>query len=527
MSNSGYTFVDNSQLSISEKIKLYFAKNPCEINSANSSTSSLDLDESLLQTLEESKNRIKLNLTKSVLVMVNDIVDLSSPASSHVSLAPLAIEKPSRKPDQPLIDLCTPPPQLIDLTCGMNTVKSTKQQENSDQHRDLTTAKKLDFDSTETTVDYLTGENNIDQQLPDQLTDVQSDFPVTSPPLSKISMLTVSDESFLAMEKWCEEQEDSPNNSPPQASLFKSSFANETHLSDVEEPSELWNLTKYDISPCKKITFNRPSTIIEESTQCSSSNGSNVTDTSSSLSSLAAVNRHENTNVLIDMPKNRENLQLNEIVSFTNSKDKHFDKEKFKLNERATNCQLFLPNKQSNKENFQWKNEIAKTKPPTYRESIFNVFPNNKTKRQYYQSPEAKDSGISVEKLEKNISTMSIDDYESDCQSSANQTNLFNVLSPELSLSMQSEDESNDENRNLNDTIDAVDFFIEQGRKLQSAKKIQSGGLAFSPKTRNCLSACSSQKTMKPRTPTEILRANHLRRNLMDSTMMELFTKDK
>lgn len=497
MSINGYTFVDNSQLSITQKIQLYFAKNPCTSTSANSSTSSLDLDESLLKTFEESKHRSKLNYTKPI--TANDIVDLSSPPAQVPQVQQF---------EQNLIDLCTPPP-LIDLTCDMNTPKSTE------KSTIKLIAKQLDFDKTETEIDII------------------STPPQSTSRGTKMSMLYVSDESFLAMEKWCEEQEDSPNKSSPQTSIFKSSFANETHLSDIEEPSELWNLTKYDASPCKKINFNRPSTIIEESTQCSSSNGSNVTDTSS-----ASSNRHESIDVPTDVSKSKDNLQITEMISLTNrpnflNPQQNVKKDKLKMNEIATMRQnlLSLPHHQhSNKENFQIKNEIAKKKLPNYRESIFNVFPKNKTKRQYYQSPESAaattESGSTMKRLEKNISVMSFDDYKDECQSSTNESDLFNETSPQSPLSPMHSIESNDTSPNLNDTMEAVDFFIEQGRKLQSGAKTPKPSVAtFSPKIRNCLS--SSQKTMKPRTPTEILRANHLRRNLMDSTMVELFTKDK
>lgn len=399
MSNSGYTFIDNSQLSVIEKIKLYFAKNSAaDSQSTSSSTSSsFSLEDSFKNSLGEARQKsMALKFEPEDLIEdESEVVDLCSPPSSAVL-----------QRSHQLIDLCTPPATTNGLP--PKTPVSTRTKPSPDIHNTVR-------------------QNN------------QPKVAVGS--AEKVNKSLDMDDSFLAIERECESE----------TYLM---CMDETQLTDIAEPSGFWDQTQVAMSPVRRVALNRPSTIIEESTQCSSTNNTASTRNSRSTDDGGSFS----------------------VPNGSGGGGQPIDKE----NTTTTNIGK--------------RSATAK-----YRPSMVNVFP-KRDKRQFFNSPET-----SAAKLSRTVSVMSSIENDSPVAAAAD------------SDTPKSESSSGvlDDSLHLNDTIEAMDHILAQGKRLMN-----SGSLAptpssvFSPKSLNRFGG--AQPMAKPRTPTEMLRANYRRRNLME-----------
>lgn len=365
---SGYTFVDNSELSIGAKIKRYFDINPPDVDSdTDSSFSSIEVDASFEKILERTKMEQK---NKTVV-----------PVESRNSI----------------IDLCASPPT------------PPKQQQQY-----ITPTKFND-----TTLD------NGNYWFDDSVT------------------------SFLEHEKLCIE---SPSNK--ENSFFVDHSSEETQLFDVEAPSCLWEDT---IGPCSNMSMiakltpiqmvgiRRPSTIAEESTI--NSNDSKESNSNS-----------------IEEP-------IFTAPGLVNSK----------LNQSQHRYSVF--------------NFIPKKKIVFYGDEDRNLVSSGTATAIQPFNNDAVTNQQSINKecstiVDTSIDLISFDDTIMDNNYEESELDqAFSVLNFESSMSCESSSDSNN-SMNFNDTIEAMDYFIEKGKRLQDKLKTPTTltpKIIFSPKSQNSL----------------------------------------
>lgn len=214
---SGYTFIDNSELSVGEKIKKYFEKKQtASMDSSYSSTSSgsVDLDASFQKVLVARK----LELTTR-----------NQPVHAYLS--------------DETIDLCSPP-------VGMSPTETIRTAIESNKNNRRKTVNLISFsDSSEDL---------------EQVRDV-----ITTHPKSYL----IEDYSFNNSynESWCKISDDTFERDEAMcASMLQDT--DETQIIDVEAPSSLWEQSIFpmddSVTKWKCVASGRrlPSTILEEST---------------------------------------------------------------------------------------------------------------------------------------------------------------------------------------------------------------------------------------------------------------------
>lgn len=239
----------------------------------------------------------------------------------------------------------------------------------------------------------------------------------------------VSDESFLEVERQCNA---AYGKEPVFSSLAQSDT---TLLFDIEEPSFLDETSLYGrlsmsgtiMSPMKQVAMRRPSTILEESTIRSI----NSSDESGEPKSPS-----------IDL------LQFDEVIPTT-----------------------VVPVLST--ENYNVR---------SYRPSLLNVFPTRKRKG-FYNDLEA------VSEPNTSQDTQLIGSYEKESQRNSICLMTFDDSVTEATASDLSTDQSSQsfsENKcdQFNDTLEAVDYYMAQGKKIVE-KSNQTSIAIFSPKTHN------------------------------------------
>lgn len=232
--------------------------------------------------------------------------------------------------------------------------------------------------------------------------------------------LSAGEDSFLAMERLC-------NMEDKKEQMIN---ANDTVLFEVEPPSELWNQTvnpnsmnllpdeneTFELSPVKHIGLIRPSTIIEEtSSQLNSISKNNNSSASSSIKSINCSSKL----LSIDEGSDESNKTTENHMKTLNSID----------------VQPLNTHRRSRRETFAFK------------------------RRNY--------TFFGDENLQ------AIDESYVSCDDDSSETPKQNFVS-EIQLKTPKEDlikfddadESNDNPQQFNDTMEAVDFFIEKGKKI-------------------------------------------------------------
>lgn len=214
---SGYTFIDDSQLSVCEKIKQYFEKNPTSAildssYSSSSSVGSIDLDASLQKVLIAKK----LEFT------------IRNPLTVHANLC------------DETIDLCSPP--------GMSPAPKIP----SDRPYKRKTVNLISFtDSSE----------DLEKQV---------DVIIREPKPHLIE--DISFKNSISNDSWCHISDDTFERDEALCASILQDNNDETQLFDVEAPSSLWDQSIYpmedSVSNWKSVACGRrlPSTILEEST---------------------------------------------------------------------------------------------------------------------------------------------------------------------------------------------------------------------------------------------------------------------
>lgn len=216
---SGYTFIDNSELSVCEKIKQYFKKNPssCMDSSSSSSSSndrSIDFDASFQKKLNTIRNQSNVPVVR-------------------------------RRQYDETIDLCSPPACMSPASVP-TAIETSVRSDNKRESINL-----ISFDDS---CEVLRPLPNIIEKQP-QINFIEDDSINTSN--TNDSWCKISDETFERHEAECV-ADDNDND--------------ETQIFDVEAPSTLWDESAYPMEESlpkwKSVVGSRrlPSTIPEEST---------------------------------------------------------------------------------------------------------------------------------------------------------------------------------------------------------------------------------------------------------------------
>lgn len=274
------TFIDNSDLSVCEKIKLYFAKTQqpayASLNSSASSTSSsADFDASFQQMLEESRRR-KANNSSKCKTMAGKSAEY--PSSLLV--------------DETTIDLCSSPESVgnpmasprIDVSPHVSAFNGTLF--GSHDPRQRAAVRQLQCSPFQD--DQLEEGENLDDSLGVATLDDIVTQPEATGERPWYLNRSASDTSFLEHERQCQEEDDRERQ-------IYDCCASETLLDDVEEPSMMWNQTiSNDTLPAAQmrktnVFWTRPSTIAEESTINSSSASSQVSKSGAAIAETSFV----------------------------------------------------------------------------------------------------------------------------------------------------------------------------------------------------------------------------------------------
>lgn len=474
---AGLTFIDNSDLSVCEKIKLYFAKNSKPIAyqsliSPTSSTSTLspDLDASFKHMLEESRRRRNqtdqsrtadqrtaiMDFDESDLLVNDSTIDL---CSSHESVEDLVV---GSRPD-------------VDVSPNLSAFNGTLFGAHDPRQR---AASSRDLEGA-TGNGYESDDSLGVAELNDTLTEKDEDGQ-----LPWYMERTDLDSSFLEHERECQREADE------QERLANKGCADETQLFDTEAPSMLWDQTIVNdtlpMVPMRKTNAfrTRPSTIAEESTINSS--------VASSMASKTNNYGESSINVFPTKLADRS-LAKGEAAS----RDRPIYKE--------SSLSIF-PEVDDAPKPFKAKAKYT----PNYRESCMNVFPKKKFRTFYdqpgdlsvnsttkppIQSPivpskpvtltpkpllsasasllntrkqspkpptptKPKPSPVALSPIRKSLTLMTFDDticdensFDDDANDSSSSSSLNTA-------------------RHFNDTIEAMDFYMDRGQKLlQSAAK--------------------------------------------------------
>lgn len=509
---SGMTFIDNSNLSVCEKIKLYFAKNSHApsyqpLNSPNSSSSSAspDFDASFRLMLEESRRR-KIEKTQ-----------IENPCKSMVV-------GPGLLMDDTTIDLCSSPESVKDLVRGPNVEASpnlsafngtffgppdSSHQRPASRHKSLN-----NMDG------YESDESLGVAELNDSMTEQKKQHHWYMKRSDSIN-------SFLEHEKECEREAAEEQNR-----LDNLISINETQLFDTEAPPLFWDQTivssdSLPLFPMGKTNAfrTRPSTIAEEST-INSSGASSIASKTSAIN-LQNVSKELKTNNVRESIANVFPKKLTERLNARTEADR-----------TANTFPIALTT---------YSEPIVKPKL-TYRESSVNVFPKKKT-RDYYaldtdlpsDSSSSKPSNIlspiqspivsskkeeiltpillssaSMHNAQRNSPKPSIKPNTSKCVS-PHRKSLSLMTFDENSFNNDSEDNSDDSlntARQFNDTIEAMDFYMDRGQKLlKSAVKKPQSPKQLSPTSTPPNLLNFSPKTN--RTTPDTIRRRLLMRNLL------------
>lgn len=432
--SSGYTFIDNSELSVCEKIKQYFAKNPAYtvLDSSISSSSSIELDASFQKLLALQKSNLMQKTIKSEEIsakLEDETIDLCSPQSvssdcvtpNNNDFTPKSSRKRHEqfsklKENRKTVNLMSFDDTLLD-----DCVSLTPSPAN---YKSLIQPPKL-MVSHPREENHRHGSIEIIQNLePETINKEMDDISPETDEINYSNWLHVSDESFLEQERLCANEDSVEENK-----------LNETQLFDIEAPSLIWNTSQLTHHYSRK-----PSTILEESTQISSA--------SSSLFNSIITNK-------------------------SNINDQQQDANKENIVEAAT-----------------------KKLTKSYRPSEIIIAPKRKF-RPFFEdiNPNLQCTAITRSPvLNESVQLMSFEETIADISGSDNSASICSPFNT---------------GQQFNDTIEAMDFFMEKGKQLQeSARKVVKSSssspqlLLFSPKSK---------------TP-DTIRKRLLKRNLLHST---------
>lgn len=430
---SGYTFIDNSELSVCEKIKQYFEKNQaaCVDSSFSSSSScSIDFDASFQKVLFEHTIR-------------------------HQSKVP-AVE--ASQSDE-AIDLCSPPVGMSPQT----TIESNVRPLNK-----LKTVNLISFTDSNEDLEMLMDVNTT-HPIPHLFKDNSFNFSDNTDSWRKIS-----DESFERDEAMC-------------ASILQDNV-DETQLIDVEAPSSLWDqsidVIEDSVARWKSVAGSRrlPSTIMEES----------------------------------------------EINSETSQESTQYQPDHAISTYATSECVLLKPtvipsNSAQKIENISSPKSILQstTKKSYYRPSMMNVFPLPTNKKRNFFFPDSSEtSDALLQSSTKAPVNQMLTRFEKshaiskDFPHSKNKPLLTTVINPFTypesspaspfdhgNISANSSNQLSPVQPDFNDTLEAVEFFMEKGKQLQARqvdnRSIQEPStppdptvplLVFSPKSNNKIS---------------------------------------
>lgn len=532
---AGMTFIDNSDLSVCEKIKLYFAKNNKPAYQAlisptsSAASTSPDLDASFKHMLEESRRR-KLNKSRTVaaqfkfrefdtdLLMDDSTIDLcSSPESVEDAVYRLEADVS---------------PNLSAFNGTLFGAQDSRQRAAS---RQLRLSKGAGYESDDSLGVA---------ELNDTFADKKEELPW-------YMERSDSDNSFLEHERECQREAEELER------MLNVSCGNETHLFDTEAPSMLWDqsvanetLAMFPMSKTNAFR-SRPSTIAEESTINSSS-------ASSLVSASSVVSQRSN------IPTEQKSKSYRE--SSMNVFPKKFAERSFALDRPKP-----ATSKESAFNDFPKRTEVSMApkqatdifKPSTtYRESSMNVFPKKHSPARLEPSSSLPSKPNPANVLSpKQINTKpqaltptpllsasaSLHNTRKSSPKPPIKPKPSSVVSPHRkSLALMSFDETlgGDENysfdedndtlntaRQFNDTIEAMDFYMDKGHKLlQSAvKKPPPSSKSNSPSSSSSPSSVSpnlmhfSPKNVR-NTPDTIRRRLLMRNLLRNSDALSLDT---
>lgn len=493
----GLTFIDNSDLSVCEKIKLYFAQNykPAykSLNSPNSSDSTVspDFDASFNQMLEETRRRKKNIQSQPVDFNLKEL-------GSDLLM------------DDSTIDLCSSPESLEDLVVRGSEIEVSPNLSafngtlfGANDPRQQTASRQLKcnpggdgYDSDDSLGVAELNETLVEKCQEDQVPWYREE--------------SDADSSFLEHELQCqrdaEEEEDR---------LANLSCVNETQLFDTEAPSMLWDQTIVDgtlpLFPMGKTNIfrSRPSTIAEESTI--NSTASSKASNSSSTKNQSKVNvfskkmterSFKHTPAALSS-KPFEAAKIQPAIPYRESSVNVFPKKKTRnLFEPQTDLPpspaILLPK----------PNQKSQPLTPT---PLFPTSTSQLNTRKDSPKPPIKPKPKNLSPHRKSLALMTFDDTICD----ENQS----------SSSFDHEDDDDDDDsvflntaRQFNDTIEAMDFFMDKGHKLlQSAAKKPPPAKPSSPPSPLSPNLMNfSPKNI--RTTPDTIRRRILMRNLLRSS---------
>lgn len=514
---AGLTFIDNSDLSVCEKIKLYFARNSGKPDyqslisptSSTASSTSPDFDASFKQMLEETRKRKIFNQFR------ND--------GDH-QCKPLIEFGSDLLMDDTTIDLCSSPESVEDLVFrseievspNLSAFNGTLFGANNSRQRavasrQLPPAKGEGYES-----DDSLGVAELNDTLPEKET------------LPWYMERTDSESSFLEHERQCQKDAEEEQQDRLTTSV---SCGNETQLFDTEAPSMLWDQSIVNdtlpLFPMRQTNAfrQRPSTIAEEST---------IINNSSVASSMASTASSATSNNRCDSRKGQKLLS-----SYRESSVNVFPK---KFNDRSlakgdSTAHFF---RESSFNGFPKKSEVSSVVAKTQtqkstRESLVNVFPQSRTRNifePHFDSASKPSNHISLSQPSTQLYPGTLHNTRtlSPRPPIKPKPTTISVSPHRKSLALMSFDDTFcDENsidddhsgaaclntaRQFNDTIEAMDFFMDQGLKLkQSAvKKVASSPKPSSTPSPNLMHF--SPKNIRT-TPDNTIRRRLLMRNLL------------
>lgn len=523
---AGLTFIDNSDLSVCEKIKLYFARNNnhqpayTTLQSPTSSTSSLspDFDASFKHMLEESRRR-KVNKSQS----------------GHQQQRKAMEQGADLLMNETTIDLCSSPES--DVMDAAECMRGGAATGNVSPH--LSAFNGTLFGSHDPRQRAVSRQLRADDGDSDDslgVAELDDDGALVADEVPWYMERSDSDNSFLEHERECEREAEELDQ------LANLSCANETQLFDTEAPSMLWDQTIVNDTLPTMFALRktnamraRPSTIAEESTVNSSKASSAAASVSGASCKSVSPNeirlgsyRESAVNVFPKRIKERPIAQTIQDSTPDLRRESSFDMFPKKLVARS-----FEPN------------EIADKVLPsyTYRESSMNVFPKKKA-RAVFESQSSLNAPSNVTPMQKPIiplkpklltptpvlsASASLHNTRntppkpllkpkpvSPHRKSLALITFDDTLRDENSFGADDSDDSLNTARQFNDTIEAMDFFMERGQQLlDSAVKKSPSVPPPSATTPNLMHF--SPKPINARTP-DAIRRRLLMRNLLRSS---------
>lgn len=495
---SGYTFLEDSDLSVCEKIKLYFNRNPAPVSSittsnpvVNESSSSadssfLDLDASFQQLLIAKK------------------MEFSDRNKSSASSC--------RNNDESILDLCSPPANFNDTVLNVTTTTQTTRtelfysktpQKNCDKSL-------ISFDDTvmeQSPAAHHQPQKNQKTYRKDSDDDDDEDIDQKSP--WRLNMTLPRNDSFLEWERLCE----SPVSRDYVSMMCRLNEDSNQLINDEEAPSGLWdasicpNDSTFAPPPMerahKTIGGRRmPSTILE------------VTETSSSSSTVDSVRSSHSCAKKLDLqPPTKPPPPPRSLLSPQHQRPSA--KETIKIAEN--NLPPKNPQPSSSK----------------YRPSITNMFPKKKEKRFYFfdnaqpQQQQQPQQQRVRHILGQNNSPTPFKWSPTHSPRLSPKAKIVTPTKTPCSSPKHSSSADLSPQPDFNDTLEAVEYFMEKGKQLK-----QKNASAHKPTTKSSPTV-SPVRSMKPASPIMVqnttpdtIRRQCLVRNMVRSVAAGANTND-